>query len=129
MSKVPRDDAPDLLSGNPVIVAGPTKFGVPSEFGARHKDGLQKLLLGHESHSPPKLRRTARDSRAGDFGTSAAALTRGARLRRLRAREHPLLADSVAKVPKCLATNFSQKDETIDDRRSMYPQARYRSCP
>jgi hypothetical protein len=40
----------------------------------------------------------------------------------------PKNADSVAKVPKCLATNLSQKDETTDDRRSMCPQARYRSC-
>jgi len=35
------------------------------------------------------------------------------------------MADNVAKVPKCLATNLSQKDETSDDRRSMCPQARY----
>src|SRR6266403_4629595 len=35
----------------------------------------------------------------------------------------PKSADSVAKGPKCLATRFSRKDETTDNRRSMYPQA------
>ena len=39
----------------------------------------------------------------------------------------PSVADSVAKVPKCLATNFPLKDETSDNRRSMFPQARHRS--
>jgi len=28
-----------------------------------------------------------------------------------------------------LATNFPLKDETSDNRRSMCPQARHRSCP
>ena len=39
-----------------------------------------------------------------------------------------LLADCVAKVPKRCAPNFPLKDEPSDDRRSMYPQARQRSC-
>jgi hypothetical protein len=30
-----------------------------------------------------------------------------------------LSAESVAKLPKCRATNFPRKDETSDDRRSM----------
>jgi hypothetical protein len=40
-----------------------------------------------------------------------------------------LSGDSVAKVPKCLAPNFSQKDETSDNRRSMCPEVRHRSRP
>src|SRR5216683_6092134 len=40
----------------------------------------------------------------------------------------PLLADSVAKVPKCAATNFPLKDETSDNRRSMCSQSRHRDC-
>src|SRR6476646_8964848 len=35
--------------------------------------------------------------------------------------------DSVAKVPKCSATNFPRKDETSDNRRSVCPQACHRS--
>jgi hypothetical protein len=38
------------------------------------------------------------------------------------------VADIVAKVPKGVAANFPLKDEPSDDRRSMYPQARQRSC-
>jgi hypothetical protein len=38
-----------------------------------------------------------------------------------------LLEDSVAKLPKCRATNFPRKDETSDNRRSMQPQTRYRN--
>jgi hypothetical protein len=40
----------------------------------------------------------------------------------------PFCADSVAKVPKCLATDFPLKDETRGNRRSMCPQACHRSC-
>ncbi len=39
-----------------------------------------------------------------------------------------LMADSVAKVPKRLATNFPLRGEPSDNRRSMCPQARHRSC-
>jgi hypothetical protein len=46
-----------------------------------------------------------------------------------RHRQHdrlrPKSADTVAKVSKCLATNFSQKEQTSDNRRSMQPQTRY----
>src|SRR5229473_5925880 len=36
----------------------------------------------------------------------------------------PLLADSVAKVPKAAAAKFSPKNETSDNRRSIEPQTR-----
>ena len=39
----------------------------------------------------------------------------------------PLSADSVAKVPRCCATNFPLKDETSGKPRSMSLQARRRS--
>src|SRR5258708_30958336 len=41
--------------------------------------------------------------------------------------EGPVRVDSVAKVPKCSATNFPRKDETSDNRRSVCPQACHRS--
>src|ERR1700730_4561669 len=41
----------------------------------------------------------------------------------------PSLTDSVAKLPKCRATNFSQKDETSCDRRSIQPQTHHRVSP
>jgi len=37
-------------------------------------------------------------------------------------------ADSVAKVPKRCAVNFPLRDDASHNRRSMYPQARQRSC-
>jgi hypothetical protein len=39
----------------------------------------------------------------------------------------PKSADSVAKLPRCRATNFPREDETGDNRRSMQPQTRYRN--
>jgi hypothetical protein len=39
----------------------------------------------------------------------------------------PKSADSVAKLPKCRATNFPRKDEPSDNHRSMQPQTRYRN--
>jgi hypothetical protein len=37
----------------------------------------------------------------------------------------PLMADFVAKVPKVAAANFSPKNETSDDRDSIWPLIRY----
>jgi hypothetical protein len=41
----------------------------------------------------------------------------------------PLMADTVAKVPKGGVANFSPKNETSDNRRSIEPQTRYQSRP
>jgi hypothetical protein len=39
-------------------------------------------------------------------------------------RRRPLMADSVAKVPKAAAAKSSPKNETSDNRRSIEPQTR-----
>jgi len=44
-----------------------------------------------------------------------------------RFAQRPLLADSVAKVPKVAAGNFLPKNETSDKRRSIEPQTRQKN--
>ena len=66
---------------------------------------------------PPSLEKSTRD-----MPSSPSTRRRGIVSDEVRFRSSgPLLADSVAKDPKCLATNFSQRDETSDNRRSMCP--------
>src|SRR5258705_7846195 len=97
---------------------------------AAHTSGLfvlnsifLRMNQAHRSHA-----RSARDLTTPHPWARADVLAYGIGISRLASANVCFNPDCVAKVPKRCAPNFPLKDEPSDDRRSMYPQARQRSC-
>ena len=93
---------------------------VSAELAKRQNEQLRADL---ESARHPSEVRSSPDSGsagitvAGPFGATTGLVRRSKS--DLGGMACPFRADSVAKVPKCAATNFPPKDETNDNRRSM----------